>query len=156
MKQFFTIIAALVLTATTFGQVGINNENPDPSAALDISSSTGGLLVPRMTQTQRDAISPAATGLMIYQTDGTAGFYYYNGGSWVAYYSQDEVDGLIASLDARIRALESNNTPVTVAGDFVSRDALENIEINDMKDYIRFTQTSGRTIIWSRGATTGP
>ena len=35
-----------------------------------------------MTETQRDAISPAATGLMIYQTDGTAGFYYYNGSSW--------------------------------------------------------------------------
>ena len=35
-----------------------------------------------MTAAQRDAISPAATGLMIYQTDGTAGFYYYNGISW--------------------------------------------------------------------------
>tara|TARA_B110000967_G_scaffold52889_1_gene54196 strand:- start:214 stop:684 length:471 start_codon:yes stop_codon:yes gene_type:complete len=155
MKQFFTIIAALVLTATTFGQVGINNENPDGSAALDISSTTGGLLVPRMTQTQRDAISPVATGLMVYQTDGTVGFYYYNGSSWATYYSQDEVDGLIASLDARITALESNNTPVTLEGDWVNRDALENIEINDMKDYILFTQKSGRTIMWSRGTTTG-
>ena len=150
MKQFFTIIAALVLTATTFGQVGINNENPDGSAALDISSTTGGLLVPRMTQTQRDAISPVATGLMVYQTNGTVGFYYYNGSSWATYYSQDEVDGLIASLDARITALESNNTPVTLEGDWVNRDALENIEINDMKDYILFTQKSGRTIMWSR------
>ena len=35
-----------------------------------------------MTAAQRDAISPAAAGLMIYQTDGTAGFYYYNGSSW--------------------------------------------------------------------------
>ena len=155
MKQFFTIIAALVLTATTFGQVGINNENPDGSAALDISSTTGGLLVPRMTQTQRDAISPVATGLMVYQTNGTVGFYYYNGSSWATYYSQDEVDGLIASLDARITALESNNTPVTLEGDWVNRDALENIEINDMKDYILFTQKSGRTIMWSRGTTTG-
>jgi hypothetical protein len=36
-----------------------------------------------MTETQRDAISSPATGLMIYQTDGTVGFYYYNGSSWV-------------------------------------------------------------------------
>ena len=38
--------------------------------------------MPRMTETQRDAISSPATGLMIYQTDGTVGFYYYNGGGW--------------------------------------------------------------------------
>ena len=82
MKQFFTLLAAVLLTATTYAQIGINNENPDASAALDITSTTGGLLIPRMTETQRDAISPAATGLMIYQTDGTAGFYYYNGSSW--------------------------------------------------------------------------
>ena len=82
MKQFLTLLAAVLLTATTYAQIGINNENPDASAALDITSTTGGLLVPRMTETQRDAINPAAIGLMIYQTDGTVGFYYYNGSSW--------------------------------------------------------------------------
>ena len=82
MKQFLTLLAAVLLTATTYAQIGINNETPDASAALDITSTTGGLLIPRMTETQRDAISPAATGLMIYQTDGTVGFYYYNGSSW--------------------------------------------------------------------------
>ena len=82
MRQLFTLLAAVLLTTTTYAQIGINNENPDASAALDITSTTGGLLVPRMTETQRDAITSAATGLMIYQTDGTAGFYYYNGSSW--------------------------------------------------------------------------
>lgn len=82
MKQFYTFLAAVLFTATTFAQVGINNENPDASAALDITSTSGGLLIPRMTETQRDAITSAATGLMIYQTDGTPGFYYYNGNSW--------------------------------------------------------------------------
>ena len=98
MKQFFTFLAAVLFTATTVAQVGINTETPDASAALDITSTTGGLLVPRMTETQRDAINPAATGLMIYQTDGTAGFYYYNGSSWEGYYSKNEVDVLIANL----------------------------------------------------------
>ena len=98
MKQIFNLLAAVLFTATTFAQVGINTETPDASAALDITSTTGGLLVPRMTETQRDAISPAATGLMIYQTDGTAGFYYYNGSSWEGYYSKNEVDVLIANL----------------------------------------------------------
>ena len=82
MKQFFTFLAGVLLTATTYAQIGINTETPDASAALDITSTTGGVLVPRMTETQRDAIASAATGLMIYQTDGTAGFYYYNGSTW--------------------------------------------------------------------------
>ena len=104
MKNIFTLLAAVLLTATTYAQIGINNENPDASAALDITSTTGGLLVPRMTETQRDAISPAATGLMIYQTDGTAGFYYYNGSSWEGYYSKNEVDALIDNLQSKTEA----------------------------------------------------
>ena len=82
MKQFFTFLAAVVLTATTYAQVGIGTTTPDASSALDITSTTKGLLIPRMTNVQRDAISSPANGLMIYQTDGTVGFYYYNGSSW--------------------------------------------------------------------------
>ena len=67
MKHFFTFLAAVLLTTTTYAQIGINNENPDASAALDITSTTGGLLPPRMTTTQRDAIS-AAKGLVLFNT----------------------------------------------------------------------------------------
>ena len=67
MKNIFTFLASVLLTATTYAQIGINNENPDASAALDITSTTGGLLPPRMTTTQRDAIS-AAKGLVLFNT----------------------------------------------------------------------------------------
>jgi hypothetical protein len=67
MKNIFALLAAVLLTATTYAQIGINNENPDASAALDITSTTGGLLPPRMTTTQRDAIS-AAKGLVLFNT----------------------------------------------------------------------------------------
>ena len=105
MKQFYTFLAAVLLTATTLAQVGINTDSPHEFAALDIVSTSGGLLVPRMTKAERDAINvidepvdnPSA-GLMIYQTDGTAGFYYYNGSSWEEYYSKNEVDVLIDNL----------------------------------------------------------
>lgn len=50
------------------------------SAILDASSTSQGMLIPRMTQAQRNAIASPATGLLIYQTDGTQGFYFYNGG----------------------------------------------------------------------------
>jgi hypothetical protein len=82
MKQFLTFLAAVVLTASTYGQVGIGTTTPAASAALDITSTTQGFLIPRMLAGDRTAIDTPATGLMVYQTDGTAGFYYYNGSSW--------------------------------------------------------------------------
>ena len=72
MKNFFTLLAAVLITATTYAQIGINNETPDASAALDITSTTGGLLVPRMTAAQRDAIT-ATQGLIIFCTDCASG-----------------------------------------------------------------------------------
>lgn len=55
----------------------------DASAVVDIESITKGFLMPRMTQAQRDAMIATSTGLQIYQTDNTPGFYYYNGSAWV-------------------------------------------------------------------------
>ena len=67
------------------GQVGINNSTPDASAQLDVSSTTKGLLLPRLTKSQRDAITSPAAGLMVYQIDNTPGLRVYNGTNWVRY-----------------------------------------------------------------------
>ena len=66
-------------------KVGIGTESPDASAVLEVQSSTKGMLVPRMTQAQRTAIASPATGLMVYQTDATNGFYFYNGTTWTQF-----------------------------------------------------------------------
>jgi hypothetical protein len=60
--------------------VGINP--PNASALLDLTSTTKGFLPPRMTALQRTAIATPSVGLMVYQTDGTAGLYQFNGGTW--------------------------------------------------------------------------
>ncbi|MDD2635567.1 MAG: hypothetical protein PHW82_08725 [Bacteroidales bacterium] len=59
--------------------VGVNTTTPDASAMLDVVSTKAGILVPRLTMTQRDAISLPATSLLIYQSDNTPGFYYNSG-----------------------------------------------------------------------------
>ena len=73
MNNIFQVLLILLLTVNCkllIGQVGINDNNasPDASAMLDVKSTTKGMLVPRMTTTQRDAITTPATGLMVYNT----------------------------------------------------------------------------------------
>jgi hypothetical protein len=64
------------------GQVGIGATTINASAKVQIDSTTQGFLPPRMTAAQRAAIASPATGLMVYQTDGTEGVYVYSGGTW--------------------------------------------------------------------------
>jgi len=83
MKKL-TLLTTILLTATVaLGQgvaISETGAEPDPSAMLDVTSTEKGILIPRITQAQRDAISNPATGLLIYQSDETPGFYY-NAGS---------------------------------------------------------------------------
>ena len=81
MKKI-TLLTFVLFSILSYSQVGINTNTPDASSALEIESTTGGILIPRLTETQRDAISSPATGLMIYQTDQTTGFYFYDGTAW--------------------------------------------------------------------------
>ncbi|MCE7933215.1 MAG: hypothetical protein DYG96_01340 [Chlorobi bacterium CHB2] len=61
------------------GHMGVGTTAPDQSAALDIVSTTGGLLIPRMTSAQRDQIPNPATGLLVFNT--TTGNFEYNDGT---------------------------------------------------------------------------
>lgn len=72
------LVAFVFCISISYAQnnVGINTTTPDASAALDVNSTSQGVLVPRMTLAQRDAINSPATGLIIYQTDNTPGFYF--------------------------------------------------------------------------------
>jgi uncharacterized protein (TIGR02145 family) len=67
-KVILTALLLLVAATFTQAQVGVGTSSPDSSAKLEISSTTKGFLPPRMTTTQRNAITSPATGLVIFNT----------------------------------------------------------------------------------------
>ena len=81
--KLFCISAILLISMPLMAQVGIGTATPNSSAQLDISSTTKGLLVPRMTAVQKTAIASPATGLLVYLIDSATGFYYYSGTAWI-------------------------------------------------------------------------
>ena len=87
MKKLLLFAVLAATSLISYAQVGIGTVTPDASAALDVTSTTGGLLPPRMTQTERHDITttPAAAGLIVYCTDcGANGeLQLFNGASWV-------------------------------------------------------------------------
>ncbi|GIV22885.1 MAG: DUF2341 domain-containing protein [Bacteroidia bacterium] len=78
------IIGSLHLVLFGWAQsIGIGTPTPDPSARLHIEDTQRGLLIPRLTTTQRNAIPNPATGLLIYNTDCNR-FQYWTGSTWVS------------------------------------------------------------------------
>lgn len=66
LKLMFTSCLALAVTIPMYAQIGLGTTSPDASSVVDISSTDKGMLTPRLTNTQREAIHSPATGLLIY------------------------------------------------------------------------------------------
>lgn len=99
------VLLSLALSMSVMGaiaqkdNVGIGTTNPDQSAVLDISSSNKGLLTPRMSLQQRNAIQNPAQGLMVYQTDLLSGFYFYDGKEWKPMTSETNANSIADSFN---------------------------------------------------------
>ena len=128
----------------TAGRVGINTL-PDSSAMLDIQSSDKGVLIPRMGSAARSAISNPATGLLLYQTDGQKGFYYYDGAEWKFIYGDLTAETILGSeinnnsCSPKVigsLAIGSNPESISVLGNYAyvvdwGSDDLKVIDISD-------------------------
>jgi hypothetical protein len=79
MKKLFYFIACLLLfSSELFAQVSINTDGTqsDPSAGLDVKFNNKGMLIPRMTQAEIEAIASPANGLMVFCTTSNKFFSY--------------------------------------------------------------------------------
>src|SRR5688500_6622984 len=85
LRIFFICLIPVTASQLYAQSVGISSTDitPHASSLLEMRSTTKGLLIPRMTTTERDNISSAATGLIIFNTT-TGAFNFYNGSTWLA------------------------------------------------------------------------
>jgi len=86
IKKIILLGVLLFLNNCCFSQgVAINttSANAHPSAMLDISATDKGILIPRVTEAQKLLIPAPAVGLLVYQTDGNVGFWFFDCNSWV-------------------------------------------------------------------------
>lgn len=133
------IIMGLFLMYGTiaFGQVGIQTNSPDASAALDIVSTDKGLLVPRVTLTSNlsdpSPVTSPATGLIVFNTGASQpiGLYYWTGSSWSIFNA-----GTISSDYWSI----TGNSGTTVGTNFIgTTDAEDFATYTDDTERMRFT-----------------
>lgn len=107
--------------------VGIGTSSPNASAMLDISSNNKGVLIPRLSKAQRNAIASPVKGLMVFIDDtDSVGFHFYDGGKWNWVQSNDVTDTIfwkrqgnagtnpyinfIGTVDDQPLSLRQNNT----------------------------------------------
>lgn len=93
MKNIKLLFLSFLVCGFSYAQVGIGTTDPDPSSMLDVESETQGMLVPRMTTAQRNAITDPAKSLLVFDT--TENTYYFNEGddvtpNWVSFLSDNE------------------------------------------------------------------
>ncbi|MBL7749251.1 MAG: hypothetical protein JNM19_17565 [Chitinophagaceae bacterium] len=84
-RKFLTWLTAMTLAVATNAQVKVG-DNPtalDPNAVLEMESTTKGMMLPRMTAAQRDAIASPSNSMLIFNTTENC-INVYNGavGSW--------------------------------------------------------------------------
>ncbi len=121
---------------------------PDSSAMLDVSSSSKGLLIPRMTKAQRDAIANPAHGLMIIQTDTNHGVWMFdnNGSGWEKVITSSDTTNFSSDTltENVFSAAISNNGTASISSqnvNFISsvnRYSIGSVEVNFVSGF--FTQ----------------
>ncbi len=125
MKKLLIAACLLATFTATQGQIGWGTTTPNTSAALDISSTTKGVLLPRMSTSVRTGIT-GVNGLLVFDTD-TNTYWYYNNTIWVeiVYSFERGTVGMIAAfasatLPANWKALDGSSLTAASYPDLVA------------------------------------
>ncbi len=158
MKKELFVFIAILFSAQVFAQTGIGTTAPNASAKLEISATDKGLLIPRMTGTQKAVIVSPANGLLVYQTDGVIGFYVNTGTAASPAWTRINTDWTKTGNDiaytagnvSTTGALTGGNVATSKLSGFVSNISTEaagrTLALADNGNILRFTATSGVTL----------
>jgi hypothetical protein len=104
------IFISIIFFSKSFGQLGVKetNSSPHPKAMLDVESTSKGLLIPRLTIGQRNAISSPPAGLMIYNSTDNK-YNYFNGSNWSEFVVGGFTLPFFGSADVPNPAFQINN-----------------------------------------------
>jgi len=164
IKYLLLIISFGILTSDLLAQnvsINANGAAPDSSAMLDVVSTQKGMLIPRLTTSQKNAISGPATGLMIFQTDNTSGFYFNAGTpaapSWIKIQSAVDGSSLLndADNDTKIQVEESADEDIIrfdQAGTEFFRMDSGRFEVVNSNNSIAIGNNSGSNLISNASA----
>lgn len=97
---------------TSSGIVGIGNASPSSSALVDMTTTNKGFAMPRLTTTQRLAISVPIDGLQVYDTN-LKGFYFFNGTNWNCVTTPAGTVDYFANSTSPVGYLECNGQAVS-------------------------------------------
>ncbi|MDF1698826.1 MAG: hypothetical protein P1U56_23430 [Saprospiraceae bacterium] len=103
---FFVSILTFAADVNAQGNVGIGTETPDNSALLELDSNSKGILIPRLTATERMSIVSPANALMVYDTDSLC-FYYYEqtNTTWI------NLCNAFSEVDPKVGSLSNDKVP---------------------------------------------
>ena len=167
MYKVFLILFSLILSLQSYGQTGIGTTTPNASAKLEIAATDKGLLIPRLTVTQKGNISSPANGLLVYQTDGVVGFYVNTGTSASPVWTRINMDWLKTGNDIAFTTGNVSTTGTLTGGNsstsslsgftanVASISANYSITASDNGKVIQTTGASAITITIPTGLPTG-
>jgi hypothetical protein len=143
MQRLFLMILIISASTSIFAQnVGIGTVTPDPSAILDVTSTSKGFLPPRMTTSERNAIANKVAGLMVYNTT-TACVEMYNGTNWINLCSSLPSSVLTKTLLGGNQTDFSNHIQQTSDGGYIIGGGSESSQNGDVT-----TTNKGGTDCW--------
>ena len=129
------------------GEVGIGTATPNASALLDLTSTSKGLLAPRVALTAKSGtsspIASPATGLIVYNTASagtggdavTPGYYYFNGTIW----TRMDPEGWSTGVAITIGAITTAPTKGTPSIDYVKYRNIGGKEYEVEYNYLQTT-----------------